>query len=662
MLPWFVLAAVSCFGTRAEAATPEQVDADIPSLEQLLNVEVFSASKFAQKVTDAPSAVTIITAADIKSYGYRTLKDVLRSVRGLYVNNDRNYDYLGARGFARPGDYNTRILLLIDGQRVNDALYDQAPIGNDFPLDVDLIERVEFVPGPGSALYGNSAFFGVINVLTKNGQSLKGAEVSGEVGSFRTSKGRLSYGRNDGKVDFLLSASAYGSRGRNIYFPEFDDPATNNGIAHGIDDERYYNFLGKLSYGGLTLQAIHNQRAKGVPTASYGQVFNDPRSQTEDARTLLGARYSKALAEHWHLDANLAYGHYNYDGDYVYDYPPVTANKDIGRTSWWNGELRALNTSFKGHKITFGAEYRAVPTLRQYNYDELGQYLDYRSSRRNLGLFVQDEFTITERWILNAGIRQDRIYGSATELSPRLALIYKPAVRTTLKLLYGTAFRAANAYEAYYVTDAGLSKANPDLRPEKIQTTELVAEHYFRNDWKVTAGAFAYRVENLISFTTDPSDGFTVFRNGDDATARGIELETEKVWNDGARLRASYTAQSTKDGGTGARLSNSPQHLAKFNYQRPIWGDSLRAGFELQVQSSVTTVTGNRLPGYALANLTLLSAKLAKGLDVSASVYNLLDKQVLDPASIEHYDSLGRQLRGIPQDGRSFRLELTYAF
>ncbi len=68
-------------------------------------------------------------------------------MRGLYVSYDRAYHYLGTRGFATPGDYNTRVLLLVNGVRLNDNLYDQANIGTDFPIDLDLIERVEFVSG-----------------------------------------------------------------------------------------------------------------------------------------------------------------------------------------------------------------------------------------------------------------------------------------------------------------------------------------------------------------------------------------------------------------------------------------------------------------------------------------------------------------------------------
>src|SRR5690349_1583926 len=115
------------------------------SLDQLMKIEVdsvYGASKYLQKVTQAPSSVTIVTAEEIHKYGYRSLADILRHVRSFYVTYDRNYSFVGVRGFLRPGDYNDRILLLVDGHRTNEDVYESALIGTEFPLDVDLIERV----------------------------------------------------------------------------------------------------------------------------------------------------------------------------------------------------------------------------------------------------------------------------------------------------------------------------------------------------------------------------------------------------------------------------------------------------------------------------------------------------------------------------------------
>ncbi len=112
---------------------------------------IFGASKYEQKPSEAPASVSIITSEEIQKYGYRTLSEILRSVRGFFTTYDRNYSYIGVRGFDRPGDYDTRVLLLLDGHRINDNIYDQASIGTEAFIDVAAIERIEIVRGPRSS-------------------------------------------------------------------------------------------------------------------------------------------------------------------------------------------------------------------------------------------------------------------------------------------------------------------------------------------------------------------------------------------------------------------------------------------------------------------------------------------------------------------------------
>lgn len=193
------------------------------SLEQLMRVKVervVTASLFSQLVTEAPASMTVITRDDILKYGYRTLADVLSSVPGLYITYDRNYSYLGVGGFSRPGDYNSRILLQIDGHRLNDNIYDTAAIGTEFPLDIDLIDHIEFMRGPGSSLYGSNAFFGVINVITRKSADV-GRELSSSVASFGTEAGRVSYATALGTAgDLLFSGSIYNSAGQSPRFSQ----------------------------------------------------------------------------------------------------------------------------------------------------------------------------------------------------------------------------------------------------------------------------------------------------------------------------------------------------------------------------------------------------------------------------------------------------------
>jgi len=216
------------------------------SLEDLMKVDIDSVSGvsgFNQKVTEAPAAVTIITAEDIQRYGYRTLADILRNVRGFYVSNDRNYSYLGVRGYGLPGDYNSRITLMVDGHRLNDDIFDAALIGTEFPIDVDLIDRVEVIRGPNSSLYIASAFLGVINVITKRGRDSQRVSVTGSVASYGTYEGSVIYGDQfKNGLEMLLSGSFYDSHGQDrLFFPQFDTPANNNGIAENADGDEFYH-------------------------------------------------------------------------------------------------------------------------------------------------------------------------------------------------------------------------------------------------------------------------------------------------------------------------------------------------------------------------------------------------------------------------------------
>src|ERR1700693_6010658 len=148
---------------------------------------------------------------------------------------DRLYSYVGVRGFGRLGDWNSRILLLVDGHRINNNVDGHGMLGSEFLVDVDLIERVEIIRGPSSSLYGADAFFAVINVITRKPPQLKGVELSFAPASFGTYQGRASYGGQYKGVDMLVSGTFYDSQGQTLFLPEFDSPAANFGITRNTD-------------------------------------------------------------------------------------------------------------------------------------------------------------------------------------------------------------------------------------------------------------------------------------------------------------------------------------------------------------------------------------------------------------------------------------------
>ena len=651
------------------ATAPEKVVKDLSELsfEQLVDLSidsVYSASAYAQKITEAPASVSIVTSEDIDAFGYRTLEDVLRSVRGFYVTNDRNYTFLGMRGFSRPGDYNARILLLVDGHRMNDNVFGSALLGTEFALDLDIIERIEIVRGPSSSLYGTSAFFAVINVITKKGETIGGFDVAGSLGSLGTSRGRVTFGKGFANgAQMLLSGSAYESDGQHeLYYPEFDAPETNFGVARDVDGDSSTHFLGKFRLGGFTMAALHGSRDKTIPTASFGTVFGDPRAGTVETQQFVDAQYERTLASRWHAGARVYFDRYAYDGTYPYPAeddgaPGSVLNLDFARGNRWGAEVKLRRRVADRHTLALGSEYRRNFRQDQYNYDvsPYHRYLDDQRSSTNWAVYVQDEVKLHERLLINVGLRHDQYDTFGGTTNPRAALIYTPATRTTVKLLYGQAFRAPNAYELFWRQD-DVAKPNAVLHPETNSTSEFVWEQSLSSAVRVGVTAFHYRVDDLISQQTDPIDDLLVYNNVDRIDARGLELEAEGKWSSGLLARTSYTYQNSRNHATLQALTNSPAHVAQFLVLAPLGRPGLSAGFETSYLSERRTLAGNRVPSTALANLTVLSRHQKSGMEISASLLNLFNERVADPGSEEHRQD------SIIQNGRTFRINVRYRF
>jgi outer membrane cobalamin receptor len=653
-------------GTHGGALAQERPDLTTMPIEQLLNLEVSTASKIPQKISEAPSAVSVITSEDIRRNGYRTLADLLQGVRGIHVSYDRNYSYVGTRASGQPGDLNTRVLVLIDGRRQNDIVYDQGAVGTEFPVDVGLIERVEFVPGPGAAIYGSSAFFGVINVITKNGAAYRGTEVTAGAAAHGARQASATFGtRGANGLDLLLGSSWYDTKGSDLYFPEFDDGTGSRGVASGLDYDRYRRLFAKLSFGGLTADAYLGRRTKGVPTASYGQRFGDPRSRTLDEYAGGGLSWRRDLSDTLELYASAHLSRYRYAGIYIYGPGDGSANADLSTSRTMGAELRVLSTALRGHRIIAGAEHLrdTERSMRNLDLDPPTIWLDDDHPKRRSAIYLQDEMRLGERFILNTGLRHDADSEGGSTTNPRVALLYKATPQMTYKALYGTAYRSANSYERYYASNVDY-KLNPHLRSEHIKTYELIAEYFPTDRFRAGASLFQYRFRDLLALTTDPADERLYFSNIDAARSTGLELEAEWVREDGASLKSSASFQQARNGATGDWLGNSPRRLFKLAYATPLSASGMGGAVEYRFTGRRLNASGGQVGGFGIVNLTLLGQPFGKWCELSASLDNLLGKRYADASSEEHFDNATppHRLQAIGQDGRTWRFQATLRF
>jgi outer membrane receptor protein involved in Fe transport len=639
------------------AAFPAHASRDLTtlSLERLMDLTVTGASKYEQTQSEVAAAVSIITRDDIRAFGWRTLDQALASLPGIHTTYDRQYSYLGARGFGLPGDYNTRLLITINGNRTNDAVFDSSPSGRDFPLDLDLVERIEFIPGPGGAVYGQNALFGVVNVITRKGAAVDGVELAGGwQGRQALRDGRASFGKLlDNGTEVLLSVSGMRAKGED-HFLSFGASGTAPGVAVGMDGERTQQFLGRVAKGPWAFELVDGYRRKDDATASY---LADPLvagQYQSDHYTLVQARYEQSLSgDTLRLQARLFAGSERYKG--VFNYGGAFDFSAI--SEWRGGELRLLYTAITHHKLMVGMELQDNTRAKQQSPDlaNTGNDLLISSPGAHTGLYAQDEWRIADTLTATLGLRLDRSTTTETAASPRLALIWRAAPATTLKALYGRAHRAPSAFERDY-NDESAQVANPTLKGESIDTVELVADHRVSSDLNLRGSVYQWTIHDLITLGTYAADeNFTQYQTGGTANAKGIELSADKTWTSGARLRGSLSLQRARYT-QGVVLLNSPQLLGKLGFSSPLPLAGLRLGYELQYDSARRTRDGSDTRGYAVSNLHLSTDKWVKGMELGLGIRNLFDKRYVHPAADSNHQN------ALEQDGRSVRLQASYKF
>jgi outer membrane receptor protein involved in Fe transport len=619
------------------------------SLEQLMEIPVMAASKYEQPQSQVAASVSVITREDIRSFGWLTLGEALASLPGFHITNDRQYTYVGARGLGVPDDYNTRLLITLNGNRLNEPTYDSVMAGHEFPLHQDLIERIEVIPGPGGAVYGQNALFGVINVVTRDGADLNGTEIAAAWQTPQQKRQlRLSHGRVlDNGVDLLVSASGLQARGEDRFY---NFGAGGSGVAANQDGERDQKLFLRLSRGAWAFDLAYSDRRKDDPTAAGQTDPLVPGQYIRDRYLSTQLQYEDSFAGNTqHLMARVSLGEYRYDADSSYSgerYYSTAAGSSRGL------ELRWLNTAWAAHKFMLGLELQDNPRQDQVSTMADPAYNLYLlASGWRAGLYAQDEWRLSDTLVATLGLRADRSNVNGTRLSPRAALIWQAAPDSNVKLLVGRAHRSPNVYEQDWDWSAGQYPSPlPAIADERIKTTELVLDQRLAAGMALRASVYQWSLKDMVVWSS--SDW--LFVSGPPVKARGAELSADKRWSSGARLRGSVSLQDAHTLG-GSRLTNSPKWLGKLHYSAALPAGG-RLGLEWLAESRRRTVDGGQVAGHAITNLHLGFRQLVPGVDLSVGVYNLLDKRYSQPIGTDNWTT------ALEQNGRSVRLKMEARF
>jgi len=648
------LLALTSLGLPLAALSNPAFDAsDDLALQALLQREVQGPSRYAQSLMDAPAAVTVIGREEASRLGHQTIGDMLARLPGVYLSNSRTYSALGLRGFNRPGDYSSRTLMALDGQRLNDTLYDQGLPQLELPVMAEWVKRVELVQGPGSSVYGSNALLGVVNIVSLDGADAPGLSMTGSLGERGRRRLEMHYGASAaGGSDVFIGLNAQRSDGENLYLPELGTP---DGWVRGLDGERQLSLLAKFRHGPWRASLTGVRREKDAATAPYGTLAGEPGTRYVDSLVLAELAYDEGWQNELRRSLRLGLAHYDFRGRYVFagDTPATPLiNRDDAHAGWLTLEARLLWRGLLNHELMAGVELRSAPHVVQRNYDVEPHVdrLDSKVSQDFAAAYVQDQWRLTSTLQLTSGLRLDHVRGFGLALSPRAVLAFRPDERQSVKLMWARSFRSPNAYERFYDDGGQTQLGNPALRPERLDSLEAAWEYLLPSGLAISANAYATRMWRLIELQSlgDTPDAVVQYRNVGRARLRGIDLGIEQRMPGGWLWRASASAVDARDE-AGERLSNAPRWMLKGHVISPAWGR-----WELGTEA---TLLGPRLGRVEVPTSVGVNAHLRYRIDarqrLALHVDNALDRRNLDPATPD------TPLSAIPQPRRSWRLDWT---
>jgi len=623
----FLIFSLTFISSFAQAETELDID-DVLGLDiyELENITIGTGTP--KKLKMIPSSVTVFTAKQISSMGIKSVQELLNFVPGFQSIREHLYNQgsmVSARGSSTTQpSYN--ILFIMDGHRLNTMSTGGAMVANRY-LSTANIEQIEVIRGPGSALYGTGAFSGVVNIKTKDkplddknyqlflaGGNLDSREVYGQISKQEDDWGISIFGRyyDDNGQTYDLKESSLADaikKDQEIYVKlRWQDLRINlRSLEEDLD--------GFLGFSAGTRDKIIQQSA---------HIEYDFHNKDEDNWTLT------------------LYGSFNHGVQGWYGVNNEHLNTTI------NNEFNlGFNSSYQidNHLLSAGMEWR-------YAYVTDSDTSGLSGKRDVLGIYIQDQYKVTEHLELTLGMRYDRYSDIGQTINPRFALVYHTDadIGATFKMMYGQAFRAPATNQIQGLV------GNSNLKSEKIKTLEFAwLQSFFSDDYKTTLTYFHSWSENKID--TLPAPGFNAInrRYGNiEGTLKtsGLEFEMQAQITDELSLRSAYTHLLSSE--------QNPRRVAKHMlsliamYQYEDWNINLNGYYHSNMEQGAPN-NRVKLDDYWLLNANV-RYQLTDWLTLVGQGHNLLGEKYFSSTKITGIPE------GIPNRGRTYSLGIEVAF
>jgi iron complex outermembrane receptor protein len=644
---------------------------------------VVGAAKREQSLGNVASAVTVITADRIKRFGYRTLGEAIAGVAGAYLVDDRLAYSIGIRGLQIPGDFNTRLLVLIDGASVNEAWGAFAGLGYESMVSIDEVSRIEVIRGPVSSFYGTNAFFGTINIVTKG--AAESAPVWGSASINSVQGPQLAAGFAVGDVGRQLRGSVHlmDRIGDTTHLSEVPG-GTSTPLQGDASQSGSIGLAG--TYDGTFAQVRAYRYFRDSPFAPYDtSPFMDPY-RLYDTQLMVEAGHTHQLTDDLSLTGR-AYGNFYKYNDRAPALDGSGALDTVGTAATGGFELRTRYEIIDHGKLGLTAG-----TEGNYNHTTNGSYTEDQTPLESVPYNYEVEGTYAEfdaqplSWLgITGGARYDVHHdadtGFRTKLSPRLALFISEPERYGLKLLYTQGFRAASSFESHFDDGADFAK-NPQIEPENITSYEAILWAKPVPGMSLRVSGYQWTIDNVIDQQADPDNTLLQqFTNLGSFRSLGVEAEAtyrdSHGWYAFAGFDYSRVGQTTQnaDGTFTSDFSygevvNAPAYTASGGISTPKLFDRVHVSSDFNFVSKRATRADPNTgeisldsPAWFGWNATLYAPNIA-GFDFTVGVRNILGKRDMVPApgDYDRTDPVYVVVPSVPGEGREFYAKVGYSY
>ena len=655
-----------------EGPSPAKIEMGAIDIRSLLDLSVEAVMRRPSRASQAPASVFVVTGQDLRRHGSRTLAEALGFVPGLFAYPGP-FEQVGVRGMGILGDFTTRLLVLVDGHPLANAM--GGDLGRGFPVPLSAVEKIEVIKGPVGSVYGPTAFLGVVNVVTKGaapgGEAWAGLEAA--QGEVRAGEASAAWRGRPGEAEGLVAVDGWKTKGQDWTYADVPPAAF---TVRGEDDGDALSAYARGQWRDLGVAGACGHAWRRMP-ASVPSGGTPLGGNTLGGLTCFGeATWQARLSDALTLRGRGAFDYFQRRAILAYAPPPdgIGTYSHGGHDQWETAELRVewrlsealqLDAGATGqlHQIVQHSRSDAVPLLA----------VDLSPQFGTLNTWLQAELHPLATVTLHAGVTYFAHSLFADQLTPKLAAVWQPTSADVVKAIWSTGFRPPTFVEAK-VQDQMLFVANPDLKAERVSSLELGYQHHFGEVASVSATVFRNDYRDLIKFVmvpapgldhvpdpANPSDFRSMAQNVESLHVVGGELAVTLRWGRWAEGWAGLSLQKADV----SQRANFPRATANAGVSsRALWSPLLlaarAAAWSARDKDAASLLPGQRTRVPAAASLDLSAALDVPGL--TGLAVEVAVKNVLDAASPSPADPKQRPVSELPQAARTVRADLRWSF